>query len=65
MTMNQWIEGDVSVNGLPIHFYRTCGTGKPTLLLAHGFSDNGLCWGLWWMRGIMDNLGGVFAHQMI
>ncbi len=45
MTMNQWIEGDVSVNGLPIHFYRTCGTGKPTLLLAHGFSDNGLCWG--------------------
>ena len=42
--MNQWIEGDVVVSGLPLHFYRTGGTDKPTLLLAHGFSDNGLCW---------------------
>ena len=44
MTMNQWNEGDVVVGGLPLHFYRTGGTDKPTLLLAHGFSDNGLCW---------------------
>ena len=42
--MNQWIEGDVVVSGLPLHFYSTGGTDKPTLLLAHGFSDNGLCW---------------------
>ena len=42
--MNQWNEGNVVVGGLPLHFYRTGGTDKPTLLLAHGFSDNGLCW---------------------
>ena len=42
--MNQWNEGNVVVGGLPLHFYRTGGADKPTLLLAHGFSDNGLCW---------------------
>ena len=42
--MNQWNEGNVVVGGLPLHFYRTGGTDKPTLLLDHGFSDNGLCW---------------------
>jgi pimeloyl-ACP methyl ester carboxylesterase len=30
-------------NGIRIHYVRTGGS-KPPLLLAHGFSDNGLCW---------------------
>jgi pimeloyl-ACP methyl ester carboxylesterase len=35
--------GDVTANGIKIHYYRT-GGDKPPLVLAHGFSDNGLCW---------------------
>jgi pimeloyl-ACP methyl ester carboxylesterase len=38
-----WTDGDVIANGLSIHYYRT-GGAKPPLLLAHGISDNGLCW---------------------
>lgn len=41
--MSQWIAGDVLVNGVKIHYYRTGGE-KPPLVLLHGFSDNGLCW---------------------
>jgi N-formylmaleamate deformylase len=36
-------EGDVQVNGVNLHYYRT-GGDKPPLVLAHGFTDNGLCW---------------------
>jgi N-formylmaleamate deformylase len=36
-----WTQADY--NG--IHVYRTgIGSGKPALVLVHGFSDNGLCW---------------------
>lgn len=40
-----WQSGEVVVNnGVRIHFTRT-GTGdRPPLVLAHGFSDDGLCW---------------------
>lgn len=38
-----WPDADVVANGIRIHYYRT-GRGKPPLVLAHGFSDNGLCW---------------------
>jgi N-formylmaleamate deformylase len=38
-----WTEGDVLTNGIRMHYYRTGGV-KPALILAHGFSDNGLCW---------------------
>jgi pimeloyl-ACP methyl ester carboxylesterase len=31
------------VNGLRLHYTRTGGT-KPPVVLAHGFSDDGLCW---------------------
>ena len=32
-------------NGIRIHYWRTgAGTGKPPLVLAHGSSDDGLCW---------------------
>lgn len=39
-----WTEGDVMVGGDSLHYYRTGAGEKPALVLAHGFSDNGLCW---------------------
>jgi pimeloyl-ACP methyl ester carboxylesterase len=42
--MIDWQEGDVLTNGMRMHYYRTGGHGKPQLVLAHGFSDSGLCW---------------------
>ena len=41
--MLKYSEGDVSINGVKIHFYRTGGQ-KPPFILLHGASDNGLCW---------------------
>jgi pimeloyl-ACP methyl ester carboxylesterase len=38
-----WTDGFVIANGIRIHYWRTGGE-KPALVLAHGFSDNGLCW---------------------
>ena len=38
-----WQSGDVQVNGLRLHYTRT-GGDKPPVVLAHGFSDDGLCW---------------------
>jgi N-formylmaleamate deformylase len=38
-----WQSGDIEVNGLRLHFTRT-GGDKPQVVLAHGFSDDGLCW---------------------
>jgi len=42
--MDNWQEGDVESDGLKVHFYRTGNGSKPALVLAHGFTDNGLCW---------------------
>src|SRR5512135_2547586 len=42
--MTQWIEQDVLVDGAKFHYYRTGDGSKPALVLAHGFSDNGMCW---------------------
>jgi pimeloyl-ACP methyl ester carboxylesterase len=39
-----WTENDIVVNGVKIHYTRTGDGSKPPLILAHGFSDNGLCW---------------------
>lgn len=39
-----WKEGDILVDGSRLHYYRTGDGAKPALVLAHGFSDNGLCW---------------------
>jgi pimeloyl-ACP methyl ester carboxylesterase len=39
-----WTDGYVLANGIRIHYWRTGGTGKPALVLAHGSSDDGLCW---------------------
>ncbi len=41
--MSDWMQGDVTTNGMRMHYYRT-GGDKPPLVLCHGFSDNGLCW---------------------
>ena len=45
-----WQEGNVDLAEIKIHYYRT-GGDKPPLLVAHGFSDNGLCW-----RRLTENL---------
>ena len=42
--MTGWQEGDIEVNGLRLHYTRTGDSGKPPVVLAHGFSDDGLCW---------------------
>ena len=41
--MPDWFSGDVSANGLRIHYSRT-GGDKPPLVLLHGATDNGRCW---------------------
>ena len=33
----------VTVNGINLHYYRT-GGDKPPLVLAHGITDDGMCW---------------------
>ncbi len=42
--MHGWLEGDVDCDGINIHYYRTGQGEKPPVILAHGFTDNGLCW---------------------
>jgi len=41
--MSNWFSNDAMANGIKIHYVRT-GGNKPPVVLAHGFSDNGLCW---------------------
>jgi N-formylmaleamate deformylase len=41
--MAAWQSGDIVANSLTLHYTRT-GGAKPPMLLAHGFSDDGLCW---------------------
>jgi N-formylmaleamate deformylase len=41
--MAVWQSGDIKVSGLRLHYTRT-GGAKPQVVLAHGFSDDGLCW---------------------
>ncbi len=38
-----WTDGYVVANGIRIHYWRT-GGAKPPLVMAHGSSDDGLCW---------------------
>jgi N-formylmaleamate deformylase len=40
---SEWFSGDVIANGIKLHYYRTRGD-KPAVVLAHGITDNGLCW---------------------
>lgn len=41
--MTDWTSGEVIANGFRVHYTRT-GGNKPPIVLAHGFSDSGLCW---------------------
>jgi pimeloyl-ACP methyl ester carboxylesterase len=41
--MAQWQSADIEANGVRVHYTRT-GGAKPPVVLAHGFSDDGLCW---------------------
>jgi N-formylmaleamate deformylase len=38
-----WQAGDVDANGIRLHYTRTGGP-KPPVVLAHGITDDGLCW---------------------
>ncbi|HWR49705.1 MAG TPA: alpha/beta hydrolase [Bryobacteraceae bacterium] len=40
---SNWTDGYVIANGIRIHYWRTGGE-KPAIVLAHGSSDDGLCW---------------------
>lgn len=40
---NDWEEGSLVIDGIRIHYTRT-GRNKPTVILAHGALDDGLCW---------------------
>jgi N-formylmaleamate deformylase len=44
MLPSHWIQDELLVNSVRLHYYRTGDGSKPPLVLAHGFSDNGLCW---------------------
>ncbi len=41
--MSNWLTGTIATNGIHLHYTRT-GGDKPPVLLAHGLTDNGLCW---------------------
>ncbi|MBN2046531.1 MAG: alpha/beta hydrolase [Anaerolineaceae bacterium] len=34
----------VDANGIKVHYYSTGSTGKPVLVMAHGVTDDGMCW---------------------
>jgi pimeloyl-ACP methyl ester carboxylesterase len=41
--MTEWSEGDIHANGITIHYHRTGGNNKPSILLLHGITgDPGL-----------------------
>jgi pimeloyl-ACP methyl ester carboxylesterase len=41
--MKEWLSGDATSNGIRMHYTRTGGS-HPPLVLAHGLTDDGLCW---------------------
>jgi N-formylmaleamate deformylase len=41
--MLKYTEGDLTIKGIKLHYYRT-GGNKPPIILLHGATDNGLCW---------------------
>ncbi len=40
----EYQEGNVIIDGVKIHYYRSGGK-KPPIVLLHGATDDGLCWG--------------------
>jgi N-formylmaleamate deformylase len=43
LDVKDWQSGFADANGLRLHYTRT-GGDKPTVVLAHGVTDSGLCW---------------------
>src|SRR4051794_30884922 len=46
-SMNHWQSAVIEINGLRLHYTRTgadARRAKPPLVLAHGFSEDGLVW---------------------
>lgn len=39
-----WTDGWALANGIRIHYWRAPAPGKPAMVLAHGYSDDGRCW---------------------
>jgi pimeloyl-ACP methyl ester carboxylesterase len=40
-----WSDGYVFANGVRLHYYHAVpAPGKPVIVMAHGVTDNGLCW---------------------
>jgi pimeloyl-ACP methyl ester carboxylesterase len=42
-TMTTFTENDIQTHGTQLHYYRSGGKGTP-IVLAHGITDDGLCW---------------------
>jgi N-formylmaleamate deformylase len=42
--MDSWHEGDVTANGIRLHYTRGGDSRGPALVLAHGVTDDGRCW---------------------
>lgn len=43
--MTTWTTSSIQANGLEVQYHRTgAGSGKPPLLLLHGYTDNAMCW---------------------
>lgn len=40
-----WASGTNTIDGIALHLTRTGGAGRPSLVLLHGITDSGLCWG--------------------
>jgi len=55
-----WKDGYVLTNGIRMHYWRTGGSGKIPLVMAHGSSDDGLCW-----TNLAKELEGSFDIVMI
>lgn len=53
--MSDWQSGFVESNGIRLHYTRTGGT-KPPFVLAHGVTDDGLCW-----TPVAESLAGAIA----
>ena len=57
--MSGWQSNFIASNGVTLHYTRT-GGDKPSLVLAHGFSDDGLCW-----TPVAERLAGEYDIVMV
>jgi N-formylmaleamate deformylase len=57
--MSEWQSGYVETNGIRLHYTRT-GGAKPAVVLAHGLTDDGLCW-----TPVAEALAGAYDLVMV